>query len=73
LEQALLTGKHRVQLEAIRDLANRAEIAQNITFNATKRDPKYRERLEALISDLELAVSGLDNSTGFDLFDKDTW
>lgn len=73
LEQALLTGKHREQLEAIRDLANRAEIAQNITFNATKRDPKYRERVEALISDLELAVSGLDNSTGFDLLDKETW
>jgi hypothetical protein len=72
LEQALLTGKHREQLEAIRDLANRAEIAQNITFNATKRDPKYRERVEALISDLELAVSGLDNSTGFDLLDKET-
>ncbi len=73
LEQALLTGKHREQLEAIRDLANRAEIAQNITFNATKRDPKYRERIEALISDLELALSGLDNSTGFDLLDKETW
>ena len=73
LEQALLTGKHREQLEAIRDLANRAEIAQNITFNATKRDPKYRERVEALISDLELAVSELDNSTGFDLLTKETW
>lgn len=73
LEQALLTGKHREQLEAIRDLANRAEIAQNITFNATKRDPKYRERVEALISDLELAVSALDNSTGFDLLAKETW
>jgi hypothetical protein len=73
LEPALLTGKHLEQLEAIRDLANRAEIAQNITFNATKRDPKYRERVEALISDLELAVSGLDNSTGFDLLDKKTW
>jgi hypothetical protein len=73
LEQALLTGKHREQLEAIRDLANRAEIAQNTTFNATKRDPKYRERVEAQISDLEIAVSGLDNSTGFDLLDKETW
>jgi hypothetical protein len=73
LEQALQTGKHREQLEAIRDLANRAEIAQNITFNATKRDPKYRERVEALISDLELAVSELDNSTGFDLLAKETW
>jgi hypothetical protein len=73
LEQALLTGKHREQLEAIRDIANRAEIAQNITFNATKRDPKYRERVEALISDLELAVSELDNSTGFDLLAKETW
>ena len=73
LEQALVTGKHREQLEAIRDLANQAEIAQNITFNATKRDPKYRERVEALISDLELAVSALANSTGFDLLAKETW
>jgi|LakMenE18May11ns_1017448.scaffolds.fasta_scaffold9951216_3 hypothetical protein len=73
LEQALLTGKHREQLEAIRDLANRAEIAQNITFNATKRDPKYRERVGALISDLEAAVSKFNNSTGFDLLDKKTW
>ena len=73
LEQALLTGKHREQLEAIRDLANRAEIAQNITFNATKRDPKYRERVEALTMELELAVSRLGNSTGFDLLTKETW
>ena len=73
LEQALPTGKHREQLEAIRDLANRAEIALNVVFNATKRDPKYRERVEALITDLELAVSKLDNSTGFDLLDKKTW
>ena len=73
LEQALLTGKHREQLEAIRDLANRAEIALNVVFNATKRDPKYRERVEALISDLELEISKLDNSTGFDLLTKETW
>ena len=73
LDQALLTGKHREQLEAIRDLANRAEIAQNITFNATKKDPKYRERVESLISDLELAVSALDDSTGFDLLVSETW
>lgn len=73
LEQALLTGKHREQLEAIRDLANRAEIALNVVSNATKRDPKYRERVEALITELELAVSKLDNSTGFDLLDKKTW
>jgi hypothetical protein len=73
LEQALLTGKHREQLEAIRDLANRAEIALNIVFNATKRDPKYRERVAALILDLELEISKLHNSTGFDLLKKETW
>ena len=73
LEQALPTGKHREQLEAIRDLANRAEIALNVVFNATKREPKYRERVEALVVDLELAISNLDNSTGFDLLDKETW
>jgi hypothetical protein len=73
LEQALPTGKHREQLEAISDLANRAEIALNVVFNATKREPKYRERVEALVVDLELAISNLDNSTGFDLLDKETW
>ena len=73
LEQALPTGKHREQLEAIRDLANRAEIALNVVFNAKKREPKYRERVEALVVDLELAISNLDNSTGFDLLDKETW
>jgi hypothetical protein len=73
LGQALPTGKHREQLEAIRDLANRSETALNVVFNATKRDPKYRERVEALLMDLELAISNLDNSTGFDLHDKETW
>ena len=73
LEQALLIGKHREQLQAIRDLANRAETELNVVFNATKRDPKNRERVEALISDLELEISKLDNSTGFDLLDKKTW
>lgn len=73
LEQALLTGKYREQLEEIRNLANRAETALNVVFNATKKDPKYRERVEALIGDLELEVSKLDNSTGFDLLNKETW
>jgi hypothetical protein len=73
LEQALLTGKHREQLLAIRDLANRAETELNVIFNATKREPKNRERVEVQISDLELSVSQLHNSTGFDLHDKETW
>jgi hypothetical protein len=71
---ALETGKHREQLTEISLLANRAEIAQNIIFNMPKRAPnKHRERVAELIADLELAISQLDNSTGFDLFDKDTW
>lgn len=73
LEQALLTGKHREQLEAIRDLANGAERELNVVFNATKRDPKNRGQVEALIADLELAVQKLENSTGFDLLTKETW
>jgi hypothetical protein len=73
LAQALLTAKHQEQLEEIRDLANRAEIALNIVFNSTKREPKYRERVETLVSELELAISKLENSTGFDLLDKKTW
>jgi hypothetical protein len=72
--KALETGKHREQLTEISLLANRAEIAQNIIFNMPKRAPnKHRERVAELIADLELAISQLDNSTGFDLFDKDTW
>lgn len=73
LDKALETGKHREQLLEIKKLADRAEIAQNYIAHATKRAPKYRERVAELIADLELAISQLDNSTGFDLFDKDTW
>jgi hypothetical protein len=74
LDAALETGKHREQLLELKALANRAEIAQNIIFNMPKRAPnKHRERVAELITDLELAISQLDNSTGFDLFDKGTW
>ena len=74
LDAALQTGKHREKLLDVKALANRAEIAQNIIFNMAKRAPnKHRDSLAGLISDLELAISQLDNSTGFDLFDKETW
>lgn len=74
LDAALQTGKYPDELLALKELANRAEIAQNIIFNMPKRAPnKHRERVAELINELELAVSQFDNSTGFDLFDQETW
>lgn len=73
LDAALKTGKHSEQLKHIKALANLAETEQNKVFNATKRERKNRERVAQLIADLELAISQLDNSTGFDLFDRETW
>jgi hypothetical protein len=73
LDAAIKTGKHKEQLQHIKALANLAETEQNKVFSATKREPKNRERVAQLIADLELAISQLDNSTGFDLFDKETW
>ncbi len=73
LEKALKTGKHQTELKAIQELAQRAEIAQNYIANAPKRATKHRERVAALITELEVAISNLDNATGFDLYDKETW
>jgi hypothetical protein len=70
---ALETGKHREQLLEIKKLAERIDVIQNHIAHATKREPKYRERAAELISELELAISQLDNLTGFDLFDQETW
>jgi hypothetical protein len=73
LNEALETGKHTEQLLAIRVMANTAQTEQEQVFKATKKEPKNRERVAQLIADLELAISQLDNSTGFDLFDQETW
>jgi hypothetical protein len=70
---ALETGKHREQLLDMKKLAERIDVIQNHIAHATKREPKYRERAAELIGELELAISQLDNSTGFDLFNKETW
>jgi hypothetical protein len=73
IDQALQTGKHREQLEAIRSLAKRAETAFNAIAESTKRDPKYRERLGELVAELEISITDLEHLTGFDLHDKETW
>jgi hypothetical protein len=73
LDEALKTGKHTEQLLALRVMANTAQTAQEQVFKATKKEAKNRERVSALVDDLELAVSRFDNSTGFDLFNKETW
>jgi hypothetical protein len=70
---ALETGKHREQLLEMEKLAKRIDVIQNHISTATKREPKFRERAAELIGELELAISQLDNSTGFDLFDQETW
>ena len=41
--------------------------------NATRQDPKGRDKLEQLFKEIETLVNDLDNSFGFDLFDESTW
>lgn len=41
--------------------------------NATKQDPKGRDKLEQLFKEIEALVNDLDNSFGFDLLDESTW
>ena len=41
--------------------------------NATRQDPKGRDKLEQLFREIESLVNDLDNSFGFDLFDESTW
>lgn len=45
----------------------------DILRNATKQEPKNRKALEGLFREIESLVNDLDNSTGFDLFDEETW
>ena len=41
--------------------------------NATRQDPKGRDKLEQLFREIESLVNDLDNSFGFDLFDESSW
>lgn len=41
--------------------------------NASRRDPKGRDKLDQLFKEIESLVNDLDNSFGFDLFDESTW
>jgi hypothetical protein len=73
LDGALQTGKHSKQLGFIKLLANRVEIAQNIIAELKTGETKHRERVAHLMNNLELAISALENETGFDLYNKETW
>ena len=73
LDGAKLTGKHSKQLVSINLLANRVEIAQNIIAELKTAETKHRERVADLMNTLELAISNLENETGFDLYNKETW
>lgn len=73
LEGAFQTGKHTKQLGSIKLLANRVELAQNAIAGLKKNETKHRERITDLMNALESAISDLENETGFDLYNKETW
>lgn len=58
-EIELLCRTHRLGMDKIR--------------NATKRDPKGRDKLNQMYEKIQTLVNDLDNSFGFDLFDESTW
>lgn len=70
---ALETGKHTKELQGIRAQAENLALEYKRIANATTKETKDRERVEHLYFELEIAISALDNSTGFDLLNKETW
>lgn len=73
IDAALQTGKHSKELLALKKLADNLATAHNIIANTTMKKAKHRERVEHLYFELETAISALENSTGFDLLNKETW
>jgi hypothetical protein len=61
------------QLEEIRTKCLTHRLGMDRIRNAGKQEPKNRTKLEQLFREIESLVNALDNSTGFDLFDKTTW
>lgn len=70
---ALDTGKHPEELEKLRVLANALDMAYNRIAKTKTKAPKNRERVEATYRELEQGINDLENATGFDLLNKDTW
>ncbi len=73
IDAALQTGKYSKELLALKELADNLTLAHNYIANATMKKAKHRERVEHLYFELETAISALENSTGFDLLNKETW
>lgn len=74
VEAALTLRKCPVsELDEIRVLTLAFQEGMNRVNNAGRREPKHREELEKLYFEIESLINRLDNKTGFDLFDEDTW
>lgn len=74
VEAALTLRKCPVsELDEIRVLTLAFQEGMNRVNNASRREPKHREELEKLYFEIESLINRLDNKTGFDLFDEDTW
>ena len=58
-EIELLCRTHRLGMDRIR--------------NATRQEPKGRDKLNQMYEKIQTLVNDLDNSFGFDLFDESTW
>lgn len=74
VEAALSLRKCPVsELDEIRVLTLAFQEGLNRVNNASRREPKHRDKLEKMYFEIEMLINDLDNKTGFDLFDKDTW
>lgn len=74
VEAALTLRKCPVsELDEIRVLTLAFQEGMNRVNNAGRREPKHRDELEKMYFEIESLINRLDNKTGFDLFDEDTW
>jgi adenylosuccinate synthase len=73
-EEALTLRKCPVsELDEIRVLTLDFLEGMNRVNNASRREPKHREKLAKLYFEIESLINRLDNKAGFDLFDESTW
>ena len=61
------------ELKEIERLCRTHRLGMDKIRNATKRDPKGRDKLNQMYEKIQTLVNDLDNSFGFDLFDESTW
>jgi hypothetical protein len=60
-------------LQEIKTQVNTFILGMDRVRNATKREPKNRDKLEKVFRNIEMKINNLNNATGFDLYDSSTW